>query len=251
MITVNHLHHAFAAERVLNDINVSVPKQSLSAIIGPNGAGKSTLLNVIARLEPLQRGEVAIDGLSVRDTDNITLAKKMAILQQHTQFLSRLSIDDLLLFARYPYHQGRPGKDDKAQADAMCEYFQLNDYRHRFIDELSGGQRQRALVAMVFAQNTDWILLDEPLNNLDMYHARQLMQTLRQAVDDWGKTIAIVLHDINYASHYADHIVALKNGELFAEGETKKVLTAPTMSDLYGVDVEMIHHNGKAVCLHF
>ncbi|MBV7433804.1 ATP-binding cassette domain-containing protein [Cardiobacteriaceae bacterium TAE3-ERU3] len=251
MITVQHLNHAYGKAPILQDINLTLPSKQLSAIIGPNGAGKSTLLSLIARLETLQSGEIHIDDMSIRDTPTAKLAQKMAILQQHTQFLSRLTINDLLLFARYPYHKGRPKKHDHDTVAQMLDYFQLSDYRQRFIDELSGGQRQRALVAMVFAQDTDLILLDEPLNNLDMYHARQLMQTLRTAVDDWGKTIVIVLHDINYASHYADHITAMQDGKIFANGNTRDVLTQSTISNLYNIEVDIIEHHGKPLCVHF
>ncbi|UJF25072.1 ATP-binding cassette domain-containing protein [Suttonella sp. R2A3] len=251
MIHVKQLHHTYAKHPVLQDISLNLPKQQLSAIIGPNGAGKSTLLRLIARLEPLQQGDIFVDGLDIRHTDSDKMAQKMAILQQHTHFLSRLSIDDLLMFARYPYHKGRPRKEDYQRIEEICAYFQLNDYRNRFIDELSGGQRQRALVAMVFAQDTDIILLDEPLNNLDMFHARQLMQTLRLAVDDWGKTITIVLHDINYAARYADYITALRHGRVFVSGYLEEVLTEATISELYGVDVEIITHHNKPLCVHF
>lgn len=251
MITIENLSHHFGRQAILHDINLTLPAHALSALIGPNGAGKSTLLRLMARLEPLQRGCIRIDKLDVQQTNSNVLAKKMAILQQQTQFLSRLSIDDLLLFARYPYHQGRPTDSDRQRIDDICASFRLNDYRQRFIDELSGGQRQRALIAMVFAQDTDVILLDEPLNNLDMFHARQLMQTLRLAVDEWGKTIVIVLHDINYAAYYADHITALREGCRFASGNSHEVLTEKTISALYDIDVDIVTYQNKPLCVHF
>ncbi len=115
--------------------------------------------------------------------------------------MSRLTVEDLLVFARYPYHKGHPSLADKVKVEEVLEYFGLAHLKRTFIDKLSGGQRQIALVAMTFCQDADYILLDEPLNNLDMFHARHLMQTLKKAISDWGKTIVVVLHDINYASH--------------------------------------------------
>ena len=130
-------------------------------------------------------------------------------------------------------------------------YLDLTDLRHTYIDALSGGQRQRALVAMTFAQDTDYILLDEPLNNLDMHYARNLMANLRQALDDYGKTILVVLHDINYAAHYADHVVAMQHGRIRHSGATNTVLTGENISALYDMDVEMLSHDGRRVCLYF
>ena len=165
--------------------------------------------------------------------------------------MSRLTIEELLTFARFPYHRGRPRAHDRDIIHSTLAYFDLTDLRHTYIDALSGGQRQRALVAMTFAQDTDYILLDEPLNNLDMHYARNLMANLRQAVDDYGKTILVVLHDINYAAHYADHVVAMQHGQIRHSGATNEVLTADNIGALYDMDVEMLSHGGKRVCLYF
>lgn len=165
--------------------------------------------------------------------------------------MSRFNVEDLLLFARYPYHKGRPKAEDRRCVEEMLDYFALTSIRHVFLDELSGGQRQMALVAMVFCQQTKYILLDEPLNNLDMFHAKHLMTTLRRAIDDWNKSIIIVLHDINYASQYADHIVAFQQGKLLFQGETKAVMTEQNLLNLYQVDVEIIEHRGKTLSVHY
>lgn len=251
MILVENVSYTIDKKIILQDVSLELDKGGVMALIGPNGAGKSTLLSLMARVLPLQSGRIAFDALDIAHTDGSTMARKVSILQQHTRFMSRLTVGELLMFARFPYHRGRPKAQDYAVIDQTLAYFKLGDFRRTFLDELSGGQRQRALVAMVFAQDTDYILLDEPLNNLDMHHARHLMGVLRQAVDDFGKTIVIVLHDINYAAHYADCVVAMQQGRVVASGRTDAVLTAEGMSALYGVSVEMIEHQGKRVCVYF
>lgn len=251
MITVTHVNYQIGSKPILHDINLTLSAGGVIALIGPNGAGKSTLLNLMARINPLQSGRITFDDIDIAVSDSRRIARKLSILQQQTRFMSRLTIEDLLTFARFPYHHGRPRAEDRAIIEQTLDYFALTDLRRAFVDEISGGQRQRALVAMVFAQNTDYILLDEPLNNLDMNHARNLMTNLRQAVADFNKTILIVLHDINYAAHYADHFVAMQNGRIVYSGATREALTAERVSALYDTRVEMIEHDGKPVCLYF
>lgn len=251
MIQIDNIRYAIDGKPILHDISLRLQKGGVIALIGPNGAGKSTLLSLMSRINPLQSGTIRFDDLDIAHADTRQVAKKVSILQQQTRFMSRLTVAELLTFARFPYHRGRPKTEDHAVIRDTLEYFELTDLRDTFIDELSGGQRQRALVAMVFAQNTDYILLDEPLNNLDMHHARNLMGNLRQAVADFGKTIVIVLHDINYAAHYADHVVAMQNGRIIRSGATNDVLQAAHISALYGIPVEMVEHRGKNICVYF
>ncbi|WP_298640095.1 ATP-binding cassette domain-containing protein [uncultured Cardiobacterium sp.] len=252
MITIEHARHDIGHKTILHDINLTfAARPGITALIGPNGAGKSTLLSLMARLIPLQHGRIRYGDIDISRADSRLVAKTIAIMQQQTRFMSRLTIDDLLTFARYPYHHGRPKDEDRRIIDETLAYFSLSALRHTFIDELSGGQRQRALVAMVFAQNTAYILLDEPLNNLDMHHARNLMTTLRHAADDLGKTIIIVLHDINYAARYADTIIAMQDGRITHSGSPDEVLQAVNIATLYDLDVEMIEHEGRRVCLYF
>ena len=247
MITITDLDYRIGNKPILHNINLELAPGGIIALIGPNGAGKSTLLSLIARLNPLQSGSIRVDTLDIATSDSRAIARKLAILQQQTRFMSRLTIEELLTFARFPYHRGRPRAHDRDIIHSTLAYFDLTDLRHTYIDSLSGGQRQRALVAMTFAQDTDYILLDEPLNNLDMHYARNLMANLRQAVDDYGKTILVVLHDINYA----DHVVAMQHGQIRHSGATNTVLTGANISALYDMDVEMLSHDGRRVCLYF
>lgn len=251
MIELKAIEHHIAETKILKSIDLTLKPHQTIALIGPNGAGKSTLLSLMARLEPLQAGQILFDGLDVTKVKTDVIAKKLAILQQSMHFMSRLTVEDLLIFARYPYHKGRPKKEDQEKVKEVLAYFHLTHLKDKFIDQLSGGQRQMALVAMTFCQDTDYILLDEPLNNLDMYHARHLMQTLQQAISDWGKTIVVVLHDINYASHYADYIVGMKQGGISFHGATKDVLTANNIEQLYNLDVSMLEFENKRFCVHY
>lgn len=251
MIKVRNVNFKIAGKPILQNINLDIPEKQTTALIGPNGAGKSTLLSLMARLNTIQTGQVLYDDLDLTKAKSNVIAKRVSLLQQRTQFMSRLTVDELLIFARYPYHKGRPKAEDHAHKERVIEYFELKPYQDRFIDELSGGQQQMALVGMVFCQDTDYVLLDEPLNNLDIFHARHLMRTLKHAIEDWGKTVVIVMHDINYAAHYADRIIALNKGSVMFEGQTAQALTAKNISSLYNIEVDMIEHKGQPICLHF
>lgn len=251
MIKIEHVGYQIAGKTILEPTTLQLPRGGITALIGPNGAGKSTLLNLMARVLPLQTGAVWFDEYDIKHTDSHLLAQKVALLQQQVSFMSRLTVEDLLMFARYPYHRGRARAEDKAKVEEMLDYFELRELRHRYIDELSGGQRQRALVAMTFTQDTDYILLDEPLNNLDIHHAKALMQNLQNAVLEWDKTIVVVLHDINYAAHYADHIIAMQQGKVLHYGITDDIITPEILSALYHLDITLIPHGDKKLCVYY
>ena len=155
----------------------------------------------------------------------MSFAKRVAILKQANHLNVRLTVRELVSFGRYPYSKGRLNEEDDKFVDQALEYMNLTDMQDKFLDELSGGQKQRAFISMVIAQDTEYILLDEPLNNLDMKHSVQIMKILRKLVDELGKTVVIVLHDINFASVYSDRIVALKDGRLVKDGPTMRLLT--------------------------
>ena len=177
------------------------------------------------------------------------LARHLAIMAQSTHVSARLRVEELVGFGRYPWHRGRPGPEDHAIVESAIARFGLGAMRHRFLDEISGGQRQRAFVAMAFAQDTDYLLLDEPLNNLDIAGARSLMRLLRQMADEDGKTIVIVLHDINYAARFADRIIALHEGRVAAMGAPQEIVTQDLLTDVFGTDAEISHQDGRPVVL--
>ena len=251
MIKINNVSHHIGKQQILHDITLSLPPSQIIALIGPNGAGKSTLFSVMARLQPLQSGQVSfVVGNEEHDIANCparTLSKTVAMLGQDNQVQGRLRVHELLMFGRYPYHQGQPTADDQQKVQEIIERFELEPLAERFLSTLSGGQRQRVLIAMIVCQDTPYLLLDEPLNNLDMYHAGRLMRELRELSHTEQKTVVIVLHDINQAAQFSDTVVTMKEGRVLATGAPVDVLTHETMKELYKVDVTVLNHHGRPV----
>ncbi|WP_265502081.1 iron ABC transporter ATP-binding protein [Paracoccus beibuensis] len=249
MIRIDGVSHRIGHAPILHDISTQLPQGRLTALIGPNGAGKSTLLRLIGRLEPLQQGRITVAGHDIATTPTDRLATVMAILGQQTAIASRLRLAELVAFGRWPHHKGRPGPADRAKVAQALEAFALAPLAHRFLDEVSGGQAQRAHIAMAVAQDTEWMLLDEPLNNLDMAHARGLMRRLRLMVDE-GRSVGMVVHEINYAAAWADHVIAMKGGRVVAQGPADEVLTESLLSDLYDTPIHVGQHQGRPLVLH-
>ncbi|MCC4297334.1 iron ABC transporter ATP-binding protein [Aurantimonas coralicida] len=249
MIEAEHLTKRYDRALVVDGVSLSLPAGGVTAIIGPNGAGKSTLLSMIARLLPMDGGRVLVDGLDVTRTKGDELAKRLAILRQENGLSVRLTVRDLVGFGRFPHSKGRMRAADHAKVAEAIAYLDLSDLAERYLDELSGGQRQRAFVAMVLAQDTGTILLDEPLNNLDIRHAVAMMRLIRRAADELGKTIVVVLHDINFASAYADRIVAMCDGKVAHEGPVAAVITEAVVEAVFGLPVMIREIEGQRTCL--
>jgi iron complex transport system ATP-binding protein len=241
-------HHGPA--RVLTDISLSIPTGGVTALVGPNGAGKSTLLALTARLLPLQSGSIRIAGKSVAATPGREMARTVAILRQDPSVSSRLRVRELVGFGRFPHSRGRLTPQDHRFVEEALERFDLTALADRFADTLSGGQRQRAMIAMAYCQGCDTMLLDEPLNNLDMFYARDLMRTLHAIARKDGKTIVVVLHDINHAAAHADRIVALRDGRLVVNDATHSVLVPETLEAIFGYRMEVAVVDGLPVVLH-
>ncbi|MEP4031182.1 ATP-binding cassette domain-containing protein [Roseibium polysiphoniae] len=250
MIEIENVTFHHGKSPILKDVSLTIKRGGITALIGPNGAGKSTLFALMARLLPLQSGKISFDAMDIRQTPSRELAKKLAILRQDTHVASRITVQDMVGFGRFPHHQGRATSLDHDKVQAALNVFDLADIAERFIDELSGGQRQRVLVAMAYAQDTEYLLLDEPLNNLDMHFARNLMHQLRDLADNHGKTIVVVLHEINYAAAHADTIIALKNGEVAAHSRTDEFMTEEAISRIYDMSVKVKTVDGLKMALH-
>lgn len=247
MITIRNVSYRIGTRPILDNVSLDIPEGGITALIGPNGAGKSTLLSFMARLQPLAHGNISYAG---KDTPTAELACTLSILTQENSIMSRITVRDLLMFGRYPYHQGRPTAECRRIVNGAIEEFHLQDFADRYLTELSGGQRQRAMIAMVFCQRTDYVLLDEPLNNLDMYHARSIMQILRRLTDEHKRTTVVVLHDINQAAAYADHVVAMKNGQVAMQGKPDDIFTAANIKTLFDMDVSVLDHQSKKLIVH-
>ncbi|MCH2250259.1 MAG: ATP-binding cassette domain-containing protein [Cognatishimia sp.] len=239
MIRVQNTSYAVSGTTILSDINLEITQGVATALVGPNGAGKSTLLSLIARLNKAQSGQITVDDLTIGDCDDRDLALRLSILTQDNTMGTRLTVRDLVSFGRYPHHRGRATADDLDTIEAAISRFDLTDLSDRYLDDLSGGQKQRAFIAMTFAQDTDYILLDEPLNNLDIAASRHLMPLLRDLCADQGKTIIVVLHDLNYAARYADQLVMMRDGQVVAQGTPQEVLTAQNVSDVFQTEADV------------
>ncbi|MBU5484668.1 ABC transporter ATP-binding protein [Clostridium sp. MSJ-11] len=251
MIEIKNVVKKYGDKNVVDNISMKILDGKITSFIGPNGAGKSTLLSMISRLLKKDNGEIFIDGKEISAWDNDELAKRLSILKQSNHINIRLTIRELVSFGRFPYSKGALTKEDWKYVDEAIEYMKLSDIQNKYLDQLSGGQRQRAYIAMVIAQNTDYILLDEPLNNLDMKHSVQIMKILRSLVDDLGKTIILVIHDINFASCYSDYIVALKDGKLVSKGNTNKIIDESVLGEIYNMDFQIKNIENNRICVYY
>lgn len=252
MIEISQISKSYQDTKVLDNVTTTIKNSGITSIIGPNGAGKSTLLSIIGRLlQPDEGGYVKVNELDVSTTPSDKLAKCLSVLRQENQFASRLTVEELVGFGRYPYTKGRLTIDDKKKIDESLSFLNLSDLRHRYLDELSGGQRQRAYVAMVLCQDTEYVLLDEPLNNLDMKHAVIMMKLLRKAADELGKTIILVIHDINFASVYSDYIVALRNGRLSYHGKPEEIMKSEIIEDIFDTPVDIKRVDDQYIALYY
>jgi ABC-type enterochelin transport system, ATPase component len=251
MIVTSEVTKTYGATAVVDGVSLTLPSGGVTSIIGPNGAGKSTFLSVVSRLMAMDKGTVTVDGLDVTNTPSDVLARRLSILRQENHMTARLTVRDLVSFGRYPYSKGRLTLDDRRHIDEAITYLNLTDLSERFLDELSGGQRQRAFVAMVLCQDTDYVLLDEPLNNLDMKHAMGMMKLLRKAANELGKTVVLVLHDINFASWYSDYIVAMKEGRVVNQGPAEMMINPAVLSDIYDMDIKVHEIGGQRISLYY
>lgn len=251
MIQVRELSKFYGKKAVVEKVNVDIHRGKITSFIGPNGAGKSTLLSMVSRLLDADTGEVLVDNDNVRKMKSNDFSKRVSILKQSNFMNVRLTIRELVTFGRFPHSRGRTTAEDLRIIDQAMDYMGLMEMQHEYMDELSGGQRQRAFIAMVIAQDTDYILLDEPLNNLDMKHSVQIMKILRRLVDELGKTVVIVLHDINFASVYSDRIVALKNGIVVKDGPTDDIITSESLKEIYDMDIPIKQMKDCRICVYF
>ena len=248
---IKNVTKKYNGKPVVDAVNLEIPKGKVISFIGPNGAGKSTVMGIISRLIAKDSGLVSFDGTELEKWKSKELSKRLAILTQSNNIQMKLTVRELVAFGRFPYSGNRTTKEDEEIIEQAIADMELEAFRDRFIDELSGGQRQRALIAMVIAQDTDYVLLDEPTNNLDIYHATNMMKIVRRLCDELGKTIILVLHEINYAAFYSDYICAFVDGKVAKFGTVKEVMTKETLSEIYKVDFEILEIEGKPLSIYY
>ncbi|UOQ45832.1 ABC transporter ATP-binding protein [Halobacillus salinarum] len=234
-LLANDLTLGYGDQTIIDSLNISIPKGKVTVLIGGNGCGKSTLLRSLARLLKPKSGQVVLDSEDISKLRTKEVAKKMSILPQSPTTPEGLTVYQLVKQGRYPY-QGitkRWSDGDEKAVNHALEDTNLMDLRERTVDSLSGGQRQRAWIAMTLAQNTDTLLLDEPTTYLDMTHQIEILDLLFDLNQNQGRTVVMVLHDINLACRYADHIIAVKNKTVFAQGRPEDVITCDLMQNVF------------------
>lgn len=227
---------------VIQGVSLVIPSNQISVIIGANACGKSTLLKTLARLIKPISGKITLDGISIDKIPPKQLARIVGLLPQSPIVPEGISVADLIGRGRFPHQSllsGWTKKDYEAVAEAM-EIMKITELANRSIDELSGGQRQRVWIAMALAQQTDILFLDEPTTFLDITYQVEILDLLTDLNRKHGTTIVMVLHDINLSARYADHIFALYQGKLVAEGEPSKVITSTLVKDIFGLDCTVI-----------
>ena len=247
MIAISNITKSYGTTRVLDDVTLTIPTGGLTSIVGPNGAGKSTLLAVVSRLMKADSGAVRVGGLDIAATADDVLARKLSIMRQENHIAARLTVRDLVGFGRFPYSRGRLTAEDASRIDDALAFADLQGLSDRFLDQLSGGQRQRAFFAMVLAQDTDYVLFDEPLNNLDVKHAVATMRLIRRMAHEFGKTVVLVVHDLNFASAYSDRIIAMREGRIAAEGSPAEIIEETMLQRVFDTPFVVRDFNGKRI----
>lgn len=251
MIQIREVDKQYGNKKVLEDVSFTLPENKMISFIGSNGAGKSTLLNIVARTLLRDKGDIIIKDKHMEAYKSNELAKILAILNQSNHLNVRLKVKELVSFGRFPYSKNNLTDVDHRIVEETLELFNLTDLADRYLDQLSGGQKQLAYIAMVIAQDTPYIFLDEPLNNLDMKHSVQVMKTLKRVVEEKGKTIMVVIHDINFVSVYADYIFALKEGKIIAKGTKEEMMNSKILNEVYNMKIDIEHLRGCRICMFY
>ncbi|RWZ60565.1 ABC transporter ATP-binding protein [Halobacillus fulvus] len=252
-LNTSELQVGYDDKVIVKDMTVDIPEGKITTIIGANGCGKSTLLKSIARIIPKKKGSIYLDGESISKQNTKELARKLAILPQSPEGAPGLTVGELVSYGRFPYQKGfgRLTKRDYEVIDwALC-VTGTTPFKYDTVDSLSGGQRQRVWIAMALAQETDLILLDEPTTYLDMAHQLEVLELLERLNQKEGRTIVMVLHDINQAARFADHIVALKEGEVVRAGCCEDVVCKDVLRDVFQIDADIVPcpRTSKPICL--
>ncbi|MGE7470296.1 ABC transporter ATP-binding protein [Bosea sp. NPDC003192] len=243
----------YGGTTIVERLDLTVPERAFTALLGPNGSGKSTVLRALAGLLAPKHGTVLLDGRSIAERPAKETARRIGILSQGPAAPEGLTVLDLVRQGRYP-HRSLFGSWSQADEDACSEALRLSDLnllRDRPLDSLSGGQRQRAWIAMALAQETDILLLDEPTTFLDLAHQIELMELIASLVDERGTTVVAVLHDLNQAARYADHMVFLKAGKIVTAGEPGQVITAQVVEQVFGLAASIVPDpvTGTPMCI--
>ncbi len=252
-LAADRLTLAYADHVVVPELSLELPAGKVTALVGPNGSGKSTILKALARLLKPRAGTVLLDGRRLSEHGTRGVARRLSILPQRPTAPDSLTVRQLVGYGRAPHqrHFAGPTREDHAAIDRTLHRCALTDLADRPIGQLSGGQRQRAWVGMALAQDTPILLLDEPTTFLDMAHQLELLQLLGRANHEQGKTIVMVLHDLNLAARFADHIIAIRDGRIAAQGPPSDVICPAVLEAVFGVSAHIVQcpQRGVPLCI--
>ncbi|RSL31673.1 ABC transporter ATP-binding protein [Salibacterium salarium] len=252
-LSTEHIAVAYNDHTIIEDMNIDVPDGMVTSIIGPNGCGKSTLLKAMSRIMKPTKGAVYLNGRSIHEMKTKEVAKEMAILAQSPDIPQTLTVTQLVSFGRYPHRRGtgRMTTHDKEAVEQAIIDTGMEEFKDRSLDALSGGQRQRAWIAMALAQETEVMLLDEPTTYLDMAHQLEILELLQELNKKENRTIVMVLHDLNHAARFSDHLIAMKAGEAQDIGHPSEVISKPVLRRVFGIDAHVVPdpRTGKPLCM--
>lgn len=252
-LTGESLHAGYEARRVLDGVDLTVAEGKLTVLLGPNGSGKSTLLKTLARTLTPSAGRVCLDGQDIHRRNTREVAQRLGILPQGPTAPEGLTVRQLVAMGRFPHQRlwrQNAEQDARAVREAM-DYVDVTDFAERSVDELSGGQRQRCWIAMVLAQETGLILLDEPTTFLDMKVQVDLLELLVRLAHDKGRTLLVVLHDLNLATAYADILIMMRQGRIEHSGPPETVFTSAHLKQVFDLDAHVIRdpHTRRLLCV--
>lgn len=247
------LEVAYGDKSIVKDLTIEIPKGKITALVGANGSGKSTILKTMARVMKPKNGTVLLDGKSIHKQSTKAVAKQLAILPQNPVAPEGLTVSELVAYGRYPHQKGFGTLTpyDKEIIAWAIEVTAMEDFAQRAVDQLSGGQRQRAWIAMALAQETETLFLDEPTTFLDMAHQLEVLMLLHKLNREENRTIVMVVHDLNHATRYADHMIAIKKGQVICEGSPVDTVTAENLREVFNIEADVIldPRSGVPLCL--
>lgn len=254
-IRAEDLSVAYEQRTIIDQLNLELPQGQMITIIGSNGCGKSTLLKALTRIQPIKSGQVYLDGSAISKLPTKEIAKKMALLPQVLEATEGITVYELVSYGRFPHQKylGTLSQEDRNKIHWAMEVTKVTEMANMAVDSLSGGQRQRVWIAMALAQDTETIFLDEPTTYLDLNHQLEVLELLAKLNQETGKTIIMVLHDLNLSARFSDYLIAMKKGEIRYQGSVQQIMTKDILQDIFAIDAQLVDdpHSGRPILLSY